>query len=193
MITSLKHMFKTFLFMGYSRRISSYSKRIIVSNSTHMMSMADFIIISVALTLSPSCPRHIIQASSPRCPGCPHLVALKPLFNALPRALPTLAPCHACAARRIHMQPQLHPRAVLPHPSIVVPHSCSPPRSHPCPARTASCQDHVHAQPGPRPRPTWTVPLRVLPIAPTCPFQIALTWPCLVEALPARLARPPFS
>ena len=33
--------------MGYSRRTSNYSKRIILSNPTHMMSMADPIAIGV--------------------------------------------------------------------------------------------------------------------------------------------------
>ena len=33
--------------MGYSRRTSNYPKRIAISNSTHMMSMADHIAIGV--------------------------------------------------------------------------------------------------------------------------------------------------
>ena len=33
--------------MGYSRRTSNYPKRIALSNTTHMMSMADPIVISV--------------------------------------------------------------------------------------------------------------------------------------------------
>ena len=33
--------------MGYSRRTLNYSKRITPSNSTHMMSMADLVVIGV--------------------------------------------------------------------------------------------------------------------------------------------------
>ena len=33
--------------MGYSRRISNYTKRIALSNPSHMMSMADLVTISV--------------------------------------------------------------------------------------------------------------------------------------------------
>ena len=40
-------MFKTFLFVGYSRRTSNDSERIALSNPTHMMSMADPIAIGV--------------------------------------------------------------------------------------------------------------------------------------------------
>ena len=40
-------MFKTFLFVRYSKRTSNYLERITLSNPTHMMSMADPVAIDV--------------------------------------------------------------------------------------------------------------------------------------------------
>ena len=40
-------MFKTFLFVRYSKRASNYPEKIILSNPTHMMSMADPVVIDV--------------------------------------------------------------------------------------------------------------------------------------------------
>ena len=40
-------MFYIFLFVRYSRRTSNYPERIILSDLTHMMSMADLMAISV--------------------------------------------------------------------------------------------------------------------------------------------------
>ena len=42
-------MFKIFLFIGYSRRTLNYPERIILSNPTHMMSMAYPIAIGVEI------------------------------------------------------------------------------------------------------------------------------------------------
>ena len=47
MVTSLEAHFQTSLFIGYSKRTSNYPKRITLSNSTHMMSMADHVAIGV--------------------------------------------------------------------------------------------------------------------------------------------------
>ena len=42
-----KHISTTFLFMGYSRRILNYLERIVLFDPTHLMSMANLVIISV--------------------------------------------------------------------------------------------------------------------------------------------------
>ena len=42
-----KHMLQFFLFMGYLTRTSNYPERIALSDSTHMMSMADLVKIGV--------------------------------------------------------------------------------------------------------------------------------------------------
>ena len=44
-----KHMFKIFLFIGYSRRTSNYPEIIALSDQTHMMSMADLMAIGVEI------------------------------------------------------------------------------------------------------------------------------------------------
>ena len=42
-----KHMFETFMFVGYSRETSNYLERITLSYLTHMMSMANHVAIGV--------------------------------------------------------------------------------------------------------------------------------------------------
>ena len=47
MIASLKHIFSTFLFVGYSRKTSNYPERITLFDLTHVMSMANLVAIDV--------------------------------------------------------------------------------------------------------------------------------------------------
>ena len=49
-------MFRTFLYVGYSRRTSNYVERITLSDPTHLMSLVDPIVVGVeALRIDSGC------------------------------------------------------------------------------------------------------------------------------------------